>query len=33
MAGVTEQARLAETIRALLEVVNGDYDPRLATSD
>jgi len=29
LAGVTEQARLAGTIRALLDVVNGDYDPRL----
>jgi len=30
MAGVTEQARLAGTIRALLEVVNDDHDPRRA---
>ena len=28
MAGVTEQARLAGTIRALLEIVNSDHDPR-----
>jgi hypothetical protein len=30
MAGLGEQARLAPTIRALLEVVNDDYDPRRA---
>jgi len=29
LAGVTEQARLAGTIRALLDVVNADHDPRL----
>jgi hypothetical protein len=28
MAGVGEQARLAPTVRALLDVVNDDYDPR-----
>ena len=28
MAGLGEQARLAPTIRALLEVDNDDYDPR-----
>jgi hypothetical protein len=28
MAGVGEQARLAPTVRALIEVVNDDYDPR-----
>ena len=28
MAGVNEQARLAPTIRALLDVVNSDHDPR-----
>jgi hypothetical protein len=28
MAGVNEQAKLAPTIRALLDVVNADYDPR-----
>jgi hypothetical protein len=28
MAGVHEQARLSGTIRALLDVVNNDYDPR-----
>lgn len=28
MAGVTEQARLAGTVRALLEIVNTDHDPR-----
>ena len=28
LAGVTEQARLAGTIRALLDVVNDDHDPR-----
>jgi hypothetical protein len=28
MAGVGEQARLSGTIRALLDVVNDDYDPR-----
>ena len=30
MAGVAEQERLAGTIRALLEVVNDDHDPRRA---
>ena len=30
MAGVGEQARLAPTVRALLEVVNDDHDPRRA---
>jgi hypothetical protein len=29
LAGVTEQARLAGTIRALLDVVNDDHDPRV----
>ena len=28
MAGLNEQAKLAPTIRALLDVVNDDYDPR-----
>jgi hypothetical protein len=28
LAGVSEQARLAGTIRALLDVVNDDHDPR-----
>jgi hypothetical protein len=28
MAGVHEQAQLSGTIRALLDVVNTDYDPR-----
>jgi hypothetical protein len=28
MAGLNEQARLSPTIRALLDVVNADYDPR-----
>jgi hypothetical protein len=28
MAGLGEQARLAPTIRALIEVVNEDHDPR-----
>jgi hypothetical protein len=28
LAGVGEQARLAGTIRALIDVVNDDYDPR-----
>src|ERR1700704_1989110 len=28
MAGLGEQARLTPTIRALIEVVNEDYDPR-----
>jgi hypothetical protein len=28
LAGVGEQARLAGTIRALLDVVNDDHDPR-----
>jgi hypothetical protein len=28
MAGLGEQARLAPTVRALLDVVNEDYDPR-----
>lgn len=28
MAGVNEQARLSPTIRALLDVVNEDHDPR-----
>ena len=32
MAGVDEQARLGATIRALLTVVDDDYDPR-KTSD
>jgi hypothetical protein len=32
MAGVNEQARLGATIRALLDVVDDDYDPR-RTSD
>ena len=32
MAGVNEQARLGATIRALLVVVDDDYDPR-ETSD
>jgi hypothetical protein len=32
MAGVGEQARLGATIRALLAVVDEDYDPR-RTSD
>jgi hypothetical protein len=30
LAGVAEQARLSHTIRALLDVVNDDYDPRRA---
>jgi hypothetical protein len=28
MAGLDEQAKLAPTIRALIDVVNDDYDPR-----
>ena len=32
LTGVGEQARLGATIRALLAVVNDDYDPR-RTSD
>jgi hypothetical protein len=28
MTGVNEQARLGATIRALLDVVDEDYDPR-----
>jgi hypothetical protein len=32
LAGIGEQARLAPAIRALLAVVDGDYDPR-RTSD
>ena len=28
MAGVTEHARLSPTVRALIEVVNNDHDPR-----
>ena len=32
MAGVTEQARLAGTVRALLEIVNADHDPRAAVA-
>jgi hypothetical protein len=32
LAGVGEQARLGATIRALLSVVDDDYDPR-TTSD
>lgn len=28
MAGLNEQARLAPTIRALIDVVNDDHDPR-----
>ncbi len=28
MAGVTEHARLAPTVRALIEVVDDDHDPR-----
>jgi hypothetical protein len=28
LAGVHEQARLGATIRALLDVVDADYDPR-----
>jgi hypothetical protein len=28
LAGWTEQARLAPTIRALIDVVNEDHDPR-----
>jgi hypothetical protein len=28
MAGLNEQARLSPTIRALLEVVDADHDPR-----
>jgi hypothetical protein len=28
MAGLNEQARLSPTIRALLEVVDSDHDPR-----
>jgi hypothetical protein len=32
MAGVGEQSRLAPTVRALLDVVNADYDPRGSSS-
>jgi hypothetical protein len=28
MAGLNEQAKLSPTIRALIDVVNSDYDPR-----
>ena len=28
MAGLNEQARLSPTVRALIHVVNSDYDPR-----
>jgi hypothetical protein len=28
MAGLNEQARLSPTIRALIEVVDADHDPR-----
>lgn len=28
MAGLNEQAKLSPTIRALIDVVNTDYDPR-----
>jgi hypothetical protein len=28
MAGLNEQARLSPTIRALIDVVDADYDPR-----
>ena len=28
MAGLNEQAKLSPTIRALIDVVNDDYDPR-----
>ena len=28
LAGLDEQARLAPTIRALIDVVNDDHDPR-----
>jgi hypothetical protein len=28
LTGLAEQARLSHTIRALLDVVNDDYDPR-----
>ncbi len=28
LAGVSEQARLAGTIRVLLDIVNADHDPR-----
>jgi hypothetical protein len=28
LTGVAEQARLSSTIRALLDLVNDDYDPR-----
>lgn len=31
LTGVAEQARLGATIRALLDVVNRDYDPRTAS--
>jgi hypothetical protein len=31
LAGVGEQARLGGTIRALIDVVNADYDPRAAS--
>jgi len=32
LAGLAEQARLGETIRALIDVVNDDHDPRAARS-
>jgi hypothetical protein len=28
MAGLNEQAKLSPTIRALIDVINDDYDPR-----
>jgi hypothetical protein len=28
LAGLNEQAKLSPTIRALIDVVNADYDPR-----
>ena len=28
LAGLSEQARLSPTIRALLEVIDADHDPR-----
>ena len=31
MAGLTEQARIRPTIRALLDVVRADLDPRAAS--
>jgi hypothetical protein len=30
LTGISEQARLGATIRALLDVVNADHDPRKA---